>query len=221
MPRSPAGLRPESITSKGHRSPHSEGSCARQDRPKNTDFFIHSFIHKIPRVRISPVLYFGGPQYTTYTTPGYSSKRGDGREAGGRPRTPRLVPALMRHLSDPQGSVQLTLFSCSPQRPPGIWGPSAPPEKGRLKGLADTEAERQVPSTPTSSLFLLQDHSYFLTAALGAPSELLFLEKNHNSSSDETSCCLEAWRWKHKNSPGNLKRSSGGDFSHLILPSLL
>lgn len=99
-PHSPAGLRHESITSKGHRSPHSEGSCASQDRPKNTDFFIHSFIHKIPRVRIPPMLCFGGPQYTTYTTPGYSSKRGDGREAGGRPRTPRLVPALMRHLSD-------------------------------------------------------------------------------------------------------------------------
>lgn len=46
MPHSPAGLRHESITSKGQRSPHSEGSCARQDRHDiriQTSSSTHSF----------------------------------------------------------------------------------------------------------------------------------------------------------------------------------
>lgn len=121
MPHSPAGLRHESITSKGHRSPHSEGSCARQDRYKNTDFFIHSFIHKILWVLIPPMLCFGGPQYTTYTTLGYSSKRGDGCKAGGRPRMPLLVPALMRHLRDSRthrGLCSSRSFPVPPKGPP-------------------------------------------------------------------------------------------------------
>ena len=171
------------------------------------------------------MLCFGGPQYTTYTTLGYSPKRSDGCKAGDRPRTPGLVPALMRHLHDSRTHRGLcsshSKFSCSPQRPPVIWGHQH--LLGKAEGLADTEAERQVPSTPDPlSPLPSPGPQLFSYSCLSGPLlSSCFWTKNHNLSSDEISCCLETWRWKHKNSPGNLRRSSGGDFGHLILPNLL
>lgn len=169
------------------------------------------------------MLCFGGPQYTTYTTLGCSPKRGDGCKAGDRPRTPGLVPALMRHLRDSRTHRGLcsSHSSCPPKAPPVIWGPSAPPGGWLRAWLTQKLRGRcQAPRPPLSSSFS-RTTAISLQLPLGAPSEFLFLEKNHNLSSDEISCCLETWRWKHKNSPGNLRRSCGGDFGHLILPSLL
>lgn len=80
-PHSPAGL-VMSITSKGHRSPTQKGPVlVKTDLRIQTSSSTHSFTKY--RGQFPQCSALVGLQYTTYTTPGYSSKRGDGCEAGG------------------------------------------------------------------------------------------------------------------------------------------
>lgn len=132
-----------------------------------------------------------------------------------------LVPALMRHLRDSRthrGLCSSRSFPVPPQGPPSS-GAHQHLLGGGWRAWLTQKLRGRCQAPPTSSLFLLQDHSYFPTSR--GPFWAPISGKNHNLGSDEISCCLETWRWKHKISPGNLKRSSGGDFGHLILPSLL
>lgn len=122
----------------------------------------------------------------------------------------------------PTGSVQLTLFSCSPQRPICHLG-AISTSQGEAEGsyvrqrLGDSCQASPAPSL----LFIQQDYSYFPTAASQGLSWAPISGTNHNSSSDEISRCLETWRWKHKKPPKSPRGSSRGDVDHLTLQGFL